>query len=147
MKKYFTIEFEQKIIEVCNTSLSMASACAILQMNHNTFIRHAKRLGVYKPNPSGKGLKKKRSKIPTIDILNGLYPQYHTYKLLLRLLNENYKEHMCECCSNTHWNGVLIPIELHHIDGNRFNHNLNNLQILCPNCHAQTSNYKIHNSK
>ena len=41
----------------------------------------------------------------------------------------------------TEWMGISIPIELHHIDGNRFNNKLDNLQILCPNCHALTDNY------
>ena len=30
-------------------------------------------------------------------------------------------------------------LELHHIDGNKHNNELENIQILCPNCHAQTS--------
>ena len=32
-------------------------------------------------------------------------------------------------------------IEIHHIDGDRFNNNLSNLMILCPNCHSKTDNY------
>jgi predicted hotdog family 3-hydroxylacyl-ACP dehydratase len=37
-------------------------------------------------------------------------------------------------------NNQPIPLELHHIDGNHHNNSLSNLQILCPNCHAQQSN-------
>ena len=51
------------------------------------------------------------------------------------------KEHKCECCGLISWNDKPIPLELHHIDGNHYNNDLSNLQILCPNCHAQTSNY------
>lgn len=32
-------------------------------------------------------------------------------------------------------------MQLHHIDGNNKNNSLENLQILCPNCHSQTDNY------
>lgn len=58
-----------------------------------------------------------------------------------RLIKAGLKEHRCECCGNSEWNGKPIPTELHHIDGNHNNNALNNLQILCPNCHAQTDNY------
>lgn len=49
--------------------------------------------------------------------------------------------HRCECCGNTEWNGQPIPLQVHHIDGNHMNNELDNLQLLCPNCHAQTDNY------
>ncbi len=35
-----------------------------------------------------------------------------------------------------------VPIELEHIDGNSDNNSLNNLKLLCPNCHSLTSTYK-----
>jgi 5-methylcytosine-specific restriction endonuclease McrA len=37
--------------------------------------------------------------------------------------------------------GEPIPLELHHIDGNHNNNDLSNIQLLCPNCHAQTDNF------
>lgn len=48
----------------------------------------------------------------------------------------------CECCGLEEWQGKLISLELHHIDGDRYNNELNNLQLLCPNCHSQTPNYR-----
>ena len=53
--------------------------------------------------------------------------------------------HQCETCGNTEWQGKLIPLEVHHIDGDRLNNVLENLQLLCPNCHAQTENYRNRN--
>ena len=47
----------------------------------------------------------------------------------------------CECCGLSQWRGQDIPLQVHHIDGNHYNNELNNLQILCPNCHAQTDTY------
>jgi hypothetical protein len=38
-----------------------------------------------------------------------------------------------------------VPIELEHIDGNSENNNLDNLELLCPNCHSLTSTYKALN--
>ena len=53
--------------------------------------------------------------------------------------------HKCEKCGNTEWQRQLIPLEVHHIDGDRLNNVLENLQLLCPNCHAQTENYRNKN--
>ena len=47
----------------------------------------------------------------------------------------------CEKCGLTHWQGQEIPLQVHHIDGNHYNNVIDNLQILCPNCHAQTDTY------
>ena len=47
----------------------------------------------------------------------------------------------CEKCGRTEWEGQRIPLCVHHIDGNHINNQIENLQILCPNCHAQTENY------
>lgn len=47
----------------------------------------------------------------------------------------------CENCGRTEWEGQKIPLCVHHLDGNHINNQIENLQILCPNCHAQTDNY------
>lgn len=60
----------------------------------------------------------------------------HDYKN--KLIKFGAKEAKCECCGNSLWNNQPIPLELHHIDGNHYNNELTNVQILCPNCHAQT---------
>lgn len=62
-------------------------------------------------------------------------------KLRIKLLTEGLKENKCEICGITKWLGNPIVCQLHHIDGNNQNNNLENLQILCPNCHSQTENY------
>lgn len=68
-----------------------------------------------------------------------------TYTLKQKLFDHGLKERKCERCNSTTWQGVPIPLELHHIDGNRLNNNLPNLQILCPNCHALTTNFRSAN--
>lgn len=59
-----------------------------------------------------------------------------------KLIDEGYKERKCENCGLSLWVGNDIPLELHHIDGNPRNNCLENIQILCPNCHTLTENYK-----
>lgn len=68
-----------------------------------------------------------------------------TYHLKERLLKEGVKEHRCECCGNTEWMGEPIALELHHVNGVKDDLRIENLQILCPNCHAFTDNYRDRN--
>lgn len=75
------------------------------------------------------------------DVFDGKYTKVQSGKLLDMLVNENIKEYKCECCGISSWNDKPLRLQLHHKDGNHNNNNLNNLQILCPNCHTQTDNY------
>lgn len=53
----------------------------------------------------------------------------------------------CECCKNTTWLNQPINLQVHHIDGDRSNNVLENLQLLCLNCHSYTDNFNIKKSK
>lgn len=66
-----------------------------------------------------------------------------SFKTLKRYLIKLNKK--CSVCSNTAWQGKEIPLEIDHIDGNSSNDTLSNVRLICPNCHAQTSNYKNRN--
>lgn len=66
----------------------------------------------------------------------------NTWRLKQRLINEGLKEHRCEHCDGVEWNGQLIPLELHHINGDRSDNRLKNIALVCPNCHALTDNYR-----
>lgn len=53
----------------------------------------------------------------------------------------NYK------CSECGWNKInptsnKTPLEIHHKDGNYKNNQINNLQVLCPNCHSLTESHR-----
>lgn len=121
----------------------MSQAAKELGLPFMTFKRIAIKLDCYKTNQSGKGLNKKGNgnKIPLNEILYGNHPQYQANKLRVRLIKENIKKHVCEMCNLSEWLDKPIPLELHHKDGDKNNNKLKNLQILCPNCHAQTDNY------
>jgi 5-methylcytosine-specific restriction endonuclease McrA len=142
---------DKKIIEVCKNSLSMAIAASELGIHFNTLKRKAIKLGVYKPNPSGKGLKKSKrdgfDKIPLSEILEGKHPQYQSNKLRIRMISDGIKEKKCELCGIVEWNNKPISFELDHINGIRNDHRLENLRVICPNCHSQTSTYRAKNIK
>lgn len=55
--------------------------------------------------------------------------------------------HRCENCNLEKWQNEIIPLEIHHIDGDKLNNELENLQLLCPNCHALTNNWRGKNIK
>jgi 5-methylcytosine-specific restriction endonuclease McrA len=92
----------------------------------------------YTPWNKGKSYKYKRYSLSEILIENS--PMKSTFKLKLRLFKENLKEPKCEVC------GYTDSVELHHINGNPLDNRIENLQILCPNCHSKTENFRIKNS-
>lgn len=53
--------------------------------------------------------------------------------------------YQCEECNITEWRGKAISLELDHINGDFNNNSLDNVRLLCPNCHSQTHTYKIKN--
>lgn len=65
----------------------------------------------------------------------------NTSGLKKRLFKEHLKHRQCESCGITEWLGQPAPLELHHIDGDKTNNTLDNLQILCANCHSLTDTY------
>lgn len=81
------------------------------------------------------------------DILDGKHPNYHSSMLLERLIKAGYKERQCERCGITDWMGEKIAFHLHHNDGDHNNNKLENLMVLCPNCHSQTDNFAGKSSK
>lgn len=65
-----------------------------------------------------------------------------SYKLKNRILKDGIKPYKCERCNLETWNDEPIPLELHHKNGNNKDNRLKNLELLCPNCHALTENYR-----
>ena len=81
-------------------------------------------------------------KIELNEILEGKHPTFQTSKLKNKLLKSGIKKNQCECCGLTDiWNNKKIIMHLDHINGKSDDHRLENLQILCPNCHSQTETY------
>jgi hypothetical protein len=58
-----------------------------------------------------------------------------------RILKAGLLEYKCSVCGLTEWRGMPISLQLDHINGEHDDHRLENLRLLCPNCHAQTETF------
>jgi len=140
-KKYNAENWKSKIEEAIKNTTSMIEAAKYCNLERKTFNKMSKELGLFKPNPSGKGVPSKVA-VPLDEIFKGnvyLRPNY----LKKRLFIAGLKEKKCEICGTSTWNDKEISLHLHHKDGNRNNNSFGNLQVLCPNCHSQTSSYCV----
>lgn len=70
-----------------------------------------------------------------------------SHNLKLKLFKQGIKKYQCENCLLTEWQSKPIPLELDHINGTHTDNRLENLRILCPNCHALTETYCSKNIK
>jgi AraC-like DNA-binding protein len=76
--------------------------------------------------------------MPIEEVLTGTRVRSH---VKWRLLEAGLKENRCEICGITDWLGGPLSMALHHVNGDGQDNRLENLQMLCPNCHSQTENF------
>lgn len=139
---------KEEILKWIEENQSKAFISRELNCKQDTLNRYLKEWGVdYSGNQSGKGISKPNNKnMPLLQYL-AESKDIQTNKVRRKLLEEGYKQYRCECCGNNEWLGQPIPLEVHHIDGNRNNNTIENFQLLCPNCHAFTDSYRGKNSR
>ncbi len=88
---------------------------------------------------SGRVLVRPR-KLPLCDLLVAESPASRL-TVKRRLLEEGVKARRCDECGLEEWLGRPLRLDLHHVNGDRRDHRLVNLRLLCPNCHSQTENF------
>lgn len=152
MKKYS----DEQLIQAVKDNKSYAGVMRQLGLipaggNYRTVKKKIAELNLDTSHFTGKGwnvgLKFKPKQAQPLSEILVENSNYQSYKLLRRLLKEGVKERVCENCGNSEWLDNPIPLELHHINGINTDNRLENLQVLCPNCHALTDNYRGKNTK
>ncbi len=135
------LDKKDSIIEWLNEGKSFSEIIILLDCKMTTLRKYLKILDLKSKTTKNFNIK--------MDLSFYLRKNIHTKSsnLKFRLIKEGLKEHKCEKCKKTRWLNQRIPIELHHIDGDNTNNLLENLQILCPNCHALTDNFTSKNLK
>lgn len=148
MKKYDKIELEQ----IVKNSLSISDVCRYLNImpaggNFKTIKKHLKIFEIDISHFTGKGWNtgdryRNFGKVYSLDeilVKNSTYSS--TSSLKYKLIKNGLKKYKCEECGLTEWNGKKISLHLDHINGDNLDNRIENLRILCPNCHSQTETY------
>jgi hypothetical protein len=115
--------------------------------NYRVIKNNIKELNIDTSHFTGHGWNKGKKfgpKRPIEDYLSNKH-KISSHALRLRLLKEGFFEHKCYKCNLETWNDKPIPLELEHKDGKNSNNSIENLTLLCPNCHAQTKTYRGRN--
>lgn len=137
---------KQELEQIVKKSFSYADVCRALEIsprggNYARVKELIKDLDISHFNKGAwnKGKKIKSTlykKAPIQQVLIENSPHTNSSSLRIRLIKEGLKESKCEVC------GCTESLELHHINGNHQDNRLENLQILCANCHRKTDNFR-----
>jgi 5-methylcytosine-specific restriction endonuclease McrA len=82
-----------------------------------------------------------RKTIPLEEILVERSTYRGSSKLRRRLIASGFLEAKCSNCGLDSWLGRALPLHLDHVNGDHTDNRLENLRILCPNCHSQTDTW------
>lgn len=147
---------DEQLVEAVATSKSIRSVLVKLGLipaggNYDQINRRIIELGLGMPHFTGQGwnIGGGATRQPkSLELLMVEDSDAQSHKLKLRLFDEGMKFPKCELCgwSERSVDG-RIPIELDHINGNHRDNRLENLRILCPNCHSLQATHRGRNKK
>lgn len=142
----YSVEQLENAVKSCNSIAQVLSKLGIVPAggNYQTIKRRIKKHKIDTSHFTGQSWNKGKLTGPKKPLEFYLKKDtvVQSFKLKLRLITEKIFEHKCCRCNLTEWLNNPIPLELHHKDGDHYNNELNNLELLCPNCHALTDNYR-----
>lgn len=131
------LERKEEILQWIKEKRTKTYMCKQLNCKPETLNSYLEKMGIkYDGQQFKKGQIKNGNKYETVFDYLAYSTCIKSQILKKKLIEEGIKEDKCEICGLSEWQGVKIPLELHHKDVNHYNNELDNLQILCPNCHA-----------
>ena len=140
---------KEDILRAQKMTRSNFAAARYLHVSYNHYKKYAKMykddngialLEVHK-NQAGTGIRKpyniKKGKYALEDILEGQYPEYPISNLKKRIITNAILEEKCDNCGfcERRVTDYTVPLLIEHIDGDRTNHYVDNLRLLCYNCY------------
>ena len=131
------LERKVEILQWIEEEQPKSYMCQQLGCKQDTLNSYLKKMGIeYAGQQNKKGQQKgPNAYIPAMHYIENHLP-IQSHKLKEKLIRDGIKQNCCELCGASEWLGCQLPLELHHKNGNHFDNELDNLQILCPNCHS-----------
>lgn len=143
---------DDEFIKAVSESFSIREALQKTEVSaaggsYRVFHLRAKKLKIDTSHFTGKGHLKGKThgwskKVPLSDLLVENSGRVLSTKHKKRIIAEKLLENKCVHCDLKNvWNNKPIVLHIDHINGNHFDHRIENLRFLCPNCHSQTDTY------
>lgn len=145
---------EEEVQQIIETSLSFSDACEKFgfskygQNGRKQIEKRCEELNISTEHFSSYAKYTSHQKYNLEDILveNSTYTA--RARLKTRLLREGLLENKCYICGNEgEWQGKPLSLQLDHINGINNDNRLENLRLLCPNCHSQTETFSGKHNK
>jgi hypothetical protein len=145
----YTVE---QLKEAVKKSVSIRQALTHLNLNpeggnYRCFHKAVKFYNIDTSHFTGQSLKgrKLRPRRKSIEEYLQIGTTVISYKLKKYLVEAGIFKWECSRCKQTEWEEQKIPLELEHKNGIHNDNRLENLCLLCPNCHALTPTYRAKN--